>query len=241
MKLKNLLVRWFWLAIIAIGLVAAHIKSTENADAIAEQQLAPAYVPLTDAVVYEWSANIYNGQIQNTQRQLAEWQACTAQQAKNQDYWAIRSCGSRPEEVTVMSQAELLAFGHKVHRDAFVKAEVAPRIGEVKNFLAWAFGIAYLTVGLFALLAFRKWFTSELLPIARRGLGKIKDAASIPHDLGEFNANRKLRQAESDFLTVKNLYDNGLITEEMLLQRKAELTAVLDSNQLFRKEDGASS
>mgnify|MGYP001154135784 CR=1 FL=1 len=54
------------------------------------------------------------------------------------------------------------------------------------------------------------------------------------NDLKALGANRKVRQAESDFQTAKNLHDNGLISDEMFEKRKTELKEALSANKVFQ-------
>jgi hypothetical protein len=55
----------------------------------------------------------------------------------------------------------------------------------------------------------------------------------------KLHAGHKLRQAEKEFVTLNNLHDNGLISDDIFLKRKAELTAALGSDEMFSKADKA--
>ncbi|MDZ4260714.1 MAG: SHOCT domain-containing protein, partial [Pseudomonadota bacterium] len=46
----------------------------------------------------------------------------------------------------------------------------------------------------------------------------------------------QLKLTEKEFLRVKNIFDNGLITEEEFLAKKRDITSKIRSNNLLNKE-----
>lgn len=78
------------------------------------------------------------------------------------------------------------------------------------------------------------WFKSVLLPRLIAVKDVVKERTPSASDLKALGANRRVRQAESDFHTLKNLHDNGLINDEMFEKRKAELKEALSANKVFQ-------
>jgi hypothetical protein len=85
-----------------------------------------------------------------------------------------------------------------------------------------------------AVVVFLLWFRSTLLPRLVAVKDVVKERTPSASDFQALGANRKVRQAESDFQTLKNLHDNGLINDEMFEKRKAELKDALSANKLFQ-------
>jgi hypothetical protein len=123
------------------------------------------------------------------------------------------------------------------HHQGFHQAEIYPRTVELEGRYLTYFErfLAFLWIA--AAAAFLMWCRSTLLPIVGRFRAKLRDRSSLSVDLQSIGANRRVRQAESDFATLKNLHDNGLINDEMFNLRKEELKAALTSNKVFQQKD----
>lgn len=105
---------------------------------------------------------------------------------------------------------------------------------QADNYIDAVFVVLYGMAEMYPLLLMTTFLRDEEFGNARHKLGKMKRSVPFPPspNIKEMNAGRKLRQAEADFVTLKNLYDNGLITEEIFSQRKADLKAALSNNEI---------
>lgn len=238
MTLKDLLLRGVLSAIFAACLIFVHFTIKQNVSNITEKLFAKPYTSLSDEDAHELGASTYEGLVEDTNRRLEEWQECVA---RTEGHLERIVCRERPTAVKAAGKSSLIADGHRIHREEFVSSEVKPHIDSTETIIEWVFDIAYAIIGLFVLLIFLKWFVFKIQPLAGRVFGKMCAATRLSQNLKDIYANRKLRQAEKDFLTVKNLYDNGLITEEMFLKRKDDLMAVLGGNGIFRDENDTAS
>lgn len=122
----------------------------------------------------------------------------------------------------------------KQHPDYF-SLDIASQIRKAGNYVDMVFVVLYGLLAIYPLSVITNFLKAEGMENARHNLGKMKEIApSAPNTKG-LTAGLKLRQAQSDFVTLKNLHDNGLITDEMFAQRKDELKAALGSNEIFNK------
>lgn len=118
-----------------------------------------------------------------------------------------------------------------------VAAHVILKQRQVDNYIDMVFVVLYGLLAMYPLSVITKFVRDEGVENARHNLRKIKESVPLPptHNIKGLNAERKLRQAEADFVSLKNLHDNGLITDEMFSQRKAKLKAALASNEIFNQ------
>lgn len=212
MTLKDLLGRLFLATVCLTGAIAAHVYLYGIAVEQAKQS-APSFVPLTEKEALDGAVASCKGD-----SELPHLLALN---------------GSNCEQLMARDGKSLLAAQYFSHRRAYEQEHVEPRAEELRNRHHVFFGAVYVVIALFVLRAILKWFTAQVLPAIRSRAKRLKEAVPIL-------ANLKLHQAENDFATVKNLYENGLITEEMFLKRKAELRAALGENELLRTEDASS-
>lgn len=234
MNLKQLLKRLGWYGLIVAFLATAHVIFWQNVSLIAEWAFAPSYVPLADAVALADGKSNFEERIVEAERKKAEWTKCAAE---TEEYLVGSLCQYLvPEKVEQESDAELKADGHRIHRSQFIWKNVRPHVEKAEGAIDWIFGISYAVVALLFSLAIFKWLKFSALPMMRDGL-KTASSAPVGKAFRDLNAARKLRKAESDFLTAKTLYENGLITEEMFFKRKDELKQLLGDNELFRQSD----
>lgn len=103
------------------------------------------------------------------------------------------------------------------------------------------FVVLYGLLAMYPLSVITNFLKAEGMDNARNNLGKMKEVAPSAPNIKGLTAGRKLRQAETDFVTLKNLHENGLITDEMFAKRKEDLKAALGNNEIFAKSDKASS
>lgn len=120
------------------------------------------------------------------------------------------------------------------HRQAYyrdVDYRVNTRDSELRT-RRETFFVGLLIVAGVALLL---WFISSVMPRFVAAGKAVRQRAPSFSDLKAMGENRKVRKAESEFATLKNLYENGLISQEMFEKRKDELKAALSSNRMFHE------
>jgi hypothetical protein len=238
-----------WLAILA-SLIVAHIVIKQyKIEVIAEKVFAPPFVSVTDSEALYIGKEDHANRVRNTQLELKRWEKCVAENPDDEDSLSLKNefnrviCRDRPEPVDDASDAQLIANGHRINRASFFQSEVAPRIKPTENYIDIAFACGYAVLAMILVFAFTRWLKFEGVPAMRQNLESMKESVpSLPPlpplpNIKALNAGRKLRQAEKEFETLKNLHDNGLITDEMFLKRKAELKASLGGNEMFSKDD----
>lgn len=133
--------------------------------------------------------------------------------------------------------SELLKSAHESHRLAFDRAEIFPRFEELQDQYLTYFERFLVFLGLTATAVFLLWCRSTLLPLAVKFHAKLRARSSLSTGIETFSATRQVRQAESDFATLKNLHDNGLIDDEMFHLRKEELRLALTANKVFQSKE----
>lgn len=111
------------------------------------------------------------------------------------------------------------------HRWHYESAELDPLLEYGNNgaiAVCWLFAAA-------AAWNFWRWLRIQRLPRipgAARALGSLAGLVKIDERL----ESRRMQKANADFATLKNLFDNGLITEKDFLARKAALSSSLAGN-----------
>jgi hypothetical protein len=133
--------------------------------------------------------------------------------------------------------SELLKSAHESHRLVFDRAEIFPRFEELQDQYLTYFERFLVFLGLVAAAVFLLWCRSTLLPLVLRFSAKLRDRSNLSAGIETFGATRQVRQAESDFATLKNLHDNGLIDDEMFNLRKEELRVALTANKVFQPKE----
>jgi hypothetical protein len=220
MKTKKLLLVWFVLGLLAGIGTKVYSAKQDGAEAAAIKE-APPYVKVSDAeAIAKAIASCRDDANLSVQLMLAE--------ATCESFYANRATDG-------------IKLAQQSHREQFYRAEVYPRERELETLYTTYFERYLVCLSLAAGIAFLMWCRSTLLPLLGRFYGKLRDRASLPTDLQSIAANRRVRQAEADFATLKNLHDNGLINDEMFNLRKEELKAALVSNKVFLPKDETSS
>lgn len=116
-------------------------------------------------------------------------------------------------------------LAHKAFEDSWPEIK---KLNSMQEIFCYATAFA-------AVVVFLLWFKSVLLPRLVAVKDVVKERTPSASDLKALGANRKVRQAESDFQTAKNLHDNGLISDEMFEKRKTELKESLSANKVFQE------
>ena len=210
-------------------LVVAQVNLGRNVDNIAEKVFAPNFAPLSDQKALEIGDAAHEGIVSEQNRKEKRRRHCV--RGFDEDDVLIQyMCGKKQDELKAAIASDLIADGHRIHREEFFVSQIKPNVGTVEAIINWTFGLVYACIGLYVLKFFLKWFIAEILPFLRRGSRRLKEIRSWLPSIKALSENRRLRRAESDFLTLKNLYENGLITEEMFMARKSALKAVLGEN-----------
>lgn len=219
MTIKALLVRYILLAVCLVGLGAAHSALLEHVPAIA-RHYAPPYVPLVKE-----EAN---------KRATETYKASTTNCDNPSDYMGEYLCKMRltpsaPESVEQLERKE-----YESHRWLYTQREILPLQEKLETATRLGFGMLYFIIAISALILTWRSFKSSRLP----GLfGRIQDrrrSVRFRSNLKDVLAGHRLRNAEDEFRALKNLHDNGLITDDMFAMRKEELRMKLDGNEIFR-------
>jgi hypothetical protein len=160
---------------------------------------------------------------------------------------AFAECQNDPELLALSFRAcdtiyenpspKLLKAAHESHSLAFDRAEIFPRVHELQDQYLTYFERFLVFLGLTATAVFLLWCRSTLLPLAVKFHAKLRARSSLSTGIETFSATRQVRQAESDFATLKNLHDNGLIDDEMFHLRKEELRLALTANKVFQSKE----
>jgi hypothetical protein len=212
---KKLIAWWIGLGIAAALGGKAHDVLEQEARNISAQE--KPYVELTDAQAIRWG---YEQCKQSTARQEG-----------------LAQSGYTCERLYSNPIPEIVSSARYDHRRAHSIEEydrLRPKITRLDDNLELFYG----AVGLGACAVFLLWCRSTLLPLLTRLKETVRERTPSPSELKALGANRKVRQAESDFVTLKNLHDNGLINDEMFEKRKDELKVALSANHVFRDLDG---
>lgn len=214
MTTKKLFVIWAFLGALSAVSFLIHTNTMKRAEEVAWQQ-APRYVPLTDtAAVLEYS---YNDCEEDPARELIFLY-------RNMD---CNKAHANPTQRMVDEAIE-------IHKNKFYRREVLPLKYKVEKASKSNTEFFMTTILGFAAAALLFWFKSVALPRLAKTKSDITERSDIAQNLKAAGANRKVRKAESDFSTIKNLHENGLISDEMFEKRKDELREALSENKIFR-------
>lgn len=205
-----------WLAGIGIAAslaASAHNILSEEVPERAERDARP-YVPITDqeAIMRRYRRCFQDKEVQHQ----------------------FLSAGVTCEQAYSNPSAEMVKNAQESDHWEYYGREVYPLIKERRdtldsNFKAFLYAAAFAAVTVLLL-----WCKSTLLPKLSAMKDVVRERTPSVEDVKALGANRKVKQAESDFLTLKNLHDNGLIDDEMFEKRKDELKAALSTNKVFQ-------
>ena len=94
--------------------------------------------------------------------------------------------------------------------------------------LAILFGIGYAILLMMMLSSLREFFSTRLAARIRKRITNLRRAAiDSSRGLRQAMDRRQLHQAQKEFLSLKSLFENGVISEEVFVKRKAALAARL--------------
>lgn len=120
-----------------------------------------------------------------------------------------------------------IAMELRKHEENYKYYVVSPAKEIVRDVTNFALGSVYAILFIASLWMLIKWFAANLWP-------KISGLAGTLHrsiNWTEMGAARRLRRAEEEFRTLKNLRDEGLIAEEVFVARKDRLRAAIRTDQ----------
>jgi hypothetical protein len=220
--MKNLLVKLCWLAICVGIMIPMHLGLKDKAYTFAEERATIKYVPISEEEVYRRAGVL-------CVRPLGEEDGCQDEVTDAKANDALEAYQQTQKEKLRSLRLYLARSGHKQEYD---KEHVFPLMNTLQHGLDIGFGILYSAIALYVMLFMCKWFSSRGRLAIGRGMEKIGNAA-VPEGVKDFASNRKLRQVQEDFNTLKKLHENGLITEEMFLKRKREMQFALEKNDVF--------
>lgn len=190
MTFKDLLLRWFLLAMMLFSLVILYHYIDRGALA---ERFAPRYVALTQE----------QGRLEASRR-------CDASTLRR----FTENCSTLDQrEVDWVLMAD---------REYYVRRHIDPMLIYGENgavAVCFAFAAA-------AIWFFWRWLKLQRFPRlrgARRAIGTLTTLAKLDERL----ESRRMQKANADFLTLKILFDNGLISEADFLARKNVLAASL--------------
>jgi len=146
----------------------------------------------------------------------------------------LLAAGSSCEKLYSNPSAEMVKNAQEAMHWDYYGREIAPRIKERRSTLDGNLKLFLSAAAFAAATVFLLWCKSTLLPRLKAMKEVVRERAPSVEDVKALGANRKVRQAESDFQTLKNLHDNGLINDEMFEKRKEELKVALSANKVFQ-------
>lgn len=189
MTFKDLLLRWFLLAMMLFSLVILYHYMDRGALA---EKFAPHYVGMTQE----------QGRLEAPRRCDASFRRFN-------------------EDCSTLNQREVDGV-LMADRQDYLRKHIDPMLsyGEDGG-VAACFAFAAV-----AIWFFWGWLKLQRLPRmlgARRAMGTLATLAKVDERL----ESRRMQKANADFLTLKNLFDNGLISEADFLARKDVLAASL--------------
>jgi hypothetical protein len=209
----------YW-AVLAIVTVLGHTLETDlhkkAFDAAVKRVTAP--IGVTDAEAVQWDYEFCKQHPEMTQELVKAGQSCDTIFA------------DPTPEVARAAQKHYRSY----HANSQDPHEEGSGVWDEVERLTTMFEVFYIVVSIAALLVFALWFKATLLPRLVAVKDLVKERTPSVGDLKDIGANRKVRQAESDFQTLKNLHENGLIDDEMFEKRKAVLKEALSANRAFQ-------
>jgi hypothetical protein len=222
---KQVLVRWFKLTFLLGIFVAFHVAVHFEARPLARLVATP-YVPLTES---EALAR-YPYDVATVAYYAETFGKINCLKAKLNSREATSDCIERvvDEANSIRSNPTLpLSQVHVNHKAEHEKEHVDPQVKNLQQYVfPLVFGLLYAGIGVLALVALSQWFR-----VAFQGKFQSR-LANFYLALNVFKRNqerRTLRAAASELNDLISLHQNGLISDEAFLKRKAELSAALES------------
>lgn len=227
MSFKVVMARLFWAAVVIGGLVGLWVTATIYSGEVAALS-APAYIPLPEEEVFKQAgvecirpAAASSGCVQPTiAREVTTGSAI-------EDYPNYKA--AKAEQLLLNIQ---LSKVRDPHESEYWEKEIRPRAETFEIAVAIMLSAVGILVLLYAGRAFVTWYS------ARRGEGgtqaaeTFKGVGDVVQAVKSQATSRKMRSAEREYRTLKNLHDNGLISDEKFDKRKNELRSILEDAPL---------
>jgi len=208
---KKLIACWVGLGIITAVSFKIFDKAEEDARQIASEKVP--HVELSDAQLVQM-----------------DYEKCLKDRTRQIELAAYGSSCEKSYSDTSPEMIKIMRLSYRANIGLQIDELAWPEIKSLRSMKE----TFYHATAFAAVVVFLLWFKSVLLPrlVALRDV--VKERTPSASDLKALGANRKVRQAENDFHTLKNLHDNGLINDEMFEKRKAELKEALSANKVFQ-------
>lgn len=222
MTIKEVLVNWLKLSVILAMLIISHlVLHFEGARPLAEF-FAPPYVALSEKEALD-RYPAYVGSVVSDRERFSILRCYRAGLPQE-----VRDCMNR-EVSEARTTNPPLSGVHEEHARRYRMEEVDPVIEKLRSYVfPWIFGVLYALIALMAAAALKRWFISHGLPALCVKMVKL---GWIAQNFAAWRQGRSLRNAAREFADLTNLHQNGVISDELFLKRKAELSAALESGR----------
>jgi len=223
MSFRQVVIRWIISAVALFSIVCFYSIAEDKSYDIAEA-MAPPYEEPADEEVFA-AANV------ECTRPAGAISGCTVpviKRAASGDYISdyLRKRAEKYESIGIYRRID---DERQRRRLPYYEKEIAPRIEKIEiaaivvSVLTGALVIAY------ALLILRNWFRIRGSSRLATAIRIVVDSKLLP-DFHGAAGSRKLHRAQSDFLALKNLFDNGLISESTFNRRKTDISASVEGS-----------
>lgn len=195
--------------LILIGLVTAHVSISNNSRKIASDYAIP-YVEMSNEDAYK---DAYNMQSESS-RELDR---------------ILQQTSVSPDSI---------ALQKRWHYQKYVSTYVEPIQDKINIVVGIFFSLGYMILAFLAGRVFYRWMQADG---GRIIFGSLRRLWCFPIKiLGNLGLktlflNHQLKVAETEFLRLKSLFDNGLITENEFLTKKAEIERKIRSENLLNR------
>lgn len=226
MTLKSVAVRIFCSIVAGFAVLFAYMVINENRNDIAQRMVFP-YIPLTSEEVYRLARVPCvrpKGADAGCERPRVQLAQLTGDVLLDSHLRQLADSQDRIIDLT-------LAGPQAAHRREWEEREIAPvakKIGLWADIIGGTFG---LVIFLYAMTVIWTWLASQGFARIGQTAQLVADSGSKLLDLKGKAESRKLQELERDFLALKTLFDNGIISEEDYTERKARFSAAYERNK----------
>lgn len=202
-----------------LGLVAVVVTTTTGAFALAEhaesvvEAFSPVYVPLSIEEKFrraELPCKPPSGSSSGCQTIAELSPAASGWDRSNND-----------SDIRIEFLSLLLE--EQKNRETYVERELKPKVEILKLGLALAYALHLLGVAMYAIPLLLVGVESRRNQGTSSWVRRVAQLAPLRQLARDALRTRKLRQAHVEFKVLKELYDNGLITEAVFLQKKEDM------------------
>lgn len=130
------------------------------------------------------------------------------------------------------------ALARYAHYLNYLSTSVRPLQKQIDFYANIAFSLAYLLLAAFTATSFYRWMQAVGGVVVSGGFRRLCGVAGrLTGGLGLKGAirNHQLGRAEAEFVRLKNLFDNGLVTEAEFLAKKVELASKIRDDNLLNR------